>query len=335
MDSTAIQRDAYLPSTKELKTPADGAEVPSFLGTHDLEALKTFYRREGFAIIRGLVPQEVCQAAIEAFERDVKPSRAYFKRHEWGRFQKHTFTEHGFMQYPIMNFQDLSPRFATFKRLGLDVLAHARVQEVMKALFNEPGRIIHTMFFDGNQRTTAHRDSHFIDAEKLGEMIGVWVAAEDIHEGAGRFYVCPGSHHIETPVDLNLDAMDPNTEGYKESMGRFVRGGGAAFIAPALKQGDVLLWSSLVIHGSLETTDPRHSRKSFTAHYVPASQGYLVKRRTIGSTAFDEHNGIKVTRHENQGSFENQFRAAVIATLGRFPKVLETIRKVNQKIRNR
>ena len=52
--------------------------------------------------------------------------------------------------------------------------------------------------------------------------------------------------------------------------------------APALAAGDVLLWSSLTVHGSLATFEPSRSRRSFTAHFIPSSS-HLVQwqRRTV------------------------------------------------------
>ena len=42
----------------------------------------------------------------------------------------------------------------------------------MSILLGEPGRMIHTRQIDGNQKTWAHRDSHYIEAEETGRMIG-------------------------------------------------------------------------------------------------------------------------------------------------------------------
>jgi phytanoyl-CoA hydroxylase len=202
------------------------------------------------------------------------------------------------MKYPIMNLQDLpGERFGDFRDRGLEVLAHRSVREAMGILLGEPGRMIHTMYFDGNQKTWAHRDSHYIDSEETGRMIGVWVAAEDIDPGAGRFYVYAHSHVTPTPPDLELDELDPNGPDYKRRMEEFAGGSALRLVAPALRQGDMVLWSSLAIHGSLETTRPDRSRRSFTAHYIPCSQTYLWGRRARGSAREIVVNEVPVTLH--------------------------------------
>jgi ectoine hydroxylase-related dioxygenase (phytanoyl-CoA dioxygenase family) len=45
----------------------------------------------------------------------------------------------------------------------------------------------------GNPETWAHQDTYCLDAEELGRMTAAWIALEDSHPGAGRFYVYPGS----------------------------------------------------------------------------------------------------------------------------------------------
>jgi hypothetical protein len=65
----------------------------------DPAAFAAFFAEQGYAVLRGAVPKDRCEAAKAAFERDVKPSRRYFKRHESSEFERHVFTEAGFMKY--------------------------------------------------------------------------------------------------------------------------------------------------------------------------------------------------------------------------------------------
>ncbi|WP_431857672.1 phytanoyl-CoA dioxygenase family protein [Azospirillum sp.] len=281
-------------------------------GPEPLAVLRERFLRDGYLVVRGAVPQDLCRKAVAAFEGEVKPSRSYFLRHEFGTYDRHVFTEHGYMKYPIMNVQDLSrTRFGSFVRHGLDVLTSRRIREVMAALLGEEGRMVHTMFFDGNQQTWAHRDSHYIDSERVGSMIGVWVAAEDIDPGAGRFFVYAGSHRVATPPELGLDRIDPNSRAYKDAMADWAKRSGCELVAPELKRGDMILWSSLTVHGSLPTTEPRCSRKSFTAHYIPQSHGYLWGRHVRGAQREIAVNGVRIARHADQGSWATQTKAAV------------------------
>ncbi|HET6518540.1 MAG TPA: phytanoyl-CoA dioxygenase family protein [Geminicoccaceae bacterium] len=277
---------------------APDADVDFAFPLADPRAFAAFFAEQGYVVLRDAVPKDLCEAAKAAFERDVKPSRDYFKRHESSEFERHVFTEAGFMKYPIMNIQDLSAHsFNEFRQNGLNMLTCHNIRDAMNLILGEQGRIVHTMYFDGNQETWAHRDSHYIDAEQTGRMIGVWIAAEDIHPGAGRFYVYARSHRTPTPPELALDQIDPNGREYKRRMAEFARASSLRLVAPELRQGDAILWSSLTIHGSLAATSPDHSRRSFTAHYIPVSQSYLWTRKTPGSELQAAVNGVEIILH--------------------------------------
>jgi hypothetical protein len=60
---------------------AVGARGEFMVPVADPVALRSHFAQEGYVVVRHAVPGSLCQAALAAFERDVKPSRAYFKRH--------------------------------------------------------------------------------------------------------------------------------------------------------------------------------------------------------------------------------------------------------------
>lgn len=274
-------------------------------------SLRERFRRDGYVVLRGAVPPETCRRAVAAFEIEVKPDRGFFLRHASGKFERHEFTPQGFMKYPIMNIQDMDRnRYAGFQAHGLSALTSGPIRRAVEELFGEQGRVVHTMFFDGNQETWAHRDSHYIDSTDIGTMVGVWVAAEDIHPGAGRFYVYRGSHRVGSPAELGLDRIDPNGEGYKRSLKAWIEGSGLERVAPELRCGDAILWSSLTVHGSLATTEPGRSRKSFTAHYIPVSHDFLWNRATRGAKREIVFNHTRIARHKDQWRWRFQAKAA-------------------------
>jgi len=285
----------------------------------DPAALAAYFKAEGFAVIRGAVPGALCAHAVRGFAEQVRPDRGYFMRHQSSDLERHVFTQHGFMKYPIMNVQDLTERrFTRFRSACLDALTHPKLQQTVAAILGEPARLIHTMYFDGNQTTWAHRDGSYIDAAG-GQMIGLWLALEDIHPGAGRFFVVPRSHVTAVPGERELAEKDPNGPAYKAAMARFVASGPLEVVAPALRQGDIIVWSSRTIHGSLPTTDPARSRKSLTGHYVGRSQkfGWQVQSPTSGrATAF---NDMPVVLH-GQRNLRNLLRVKYVTPLRRRAK---------------
>jgi phytanoyl-CoA hydroxylase len=313
---------------------AEGHNETSFTPPFtDPEAIREFFRREGYLIIRGLVPPPLCERAREAFVRDVRPSGAYFIRHKSGRYERHVINECGHMQYPIMNIQDLNARrFRAFRRSGLDVLTHPNVQAITGLLFGEPGKVVHTMYFDANQATWAHRDSHYIDSEETGRMLGVWVAVDDVHPGAGRFYVHARSNRGETPLEWGVDSLDPNSDEYKARIVQFMEESGFPRVAPLLQRGDAVVFSGLTVHGSLETSVPGHPRRCLTAHFIPASHHYRWFRRWRGRGRFAAHNGVAVAHHGEQTGWKTQWRLQARRLLG---ERLRQLRSLRQRLKGR
>ena len=183
------------------------------------ESMREFFDREGYIVVRNAVAKELCAEAIQAFNLQVKPdTKTFFIRHESGTGERHIFTEAGFMKYPIMNIQDLGSRYQQFRETGLGILTQDTVKKVIATILGEPGKLIHTMYFDGNQHTCPHRDTYTIDSEQIGTMIGVWVAAEDIQLGAGSFYVYPKSHRMVMPLEATGEEINPNGKDYKDGV---------------------------------------------------------------------------------------------------------------------
>ncbi len=304
MDETNSLADKFDSAVRLRPSPDEADAYPS--PNQELQ-FKAYFEREGFIVVRRALPKELCEGAKQAFLNEVLPAKqAYFMRHASGKHERHVYTEQGFMKYPVMNIQDLpASRFPLFRGRGLHLLTHPTIQNIMRLLFGEPGRMVHTMYFDGNQTTWAHRDGHYLDSRNKGAMVGIWVAAEDIHPDAGRFYVLPRSHHYIVPGE----EQDPNGAEYKELMENFARSGTLDRVSPLLMQGDVLLWNSLIVHGSLPTTNPLYARRSFTAHYVPQSHQH--DKLKAGRPQSFTVNGVDITGYSEQASFAGRFKNAL------------------------
>ena len=264
----------------------------------DAAAFREYFQREGYIVVRNALPRAVCVEAVDGFLKEVHlDNRALFLRHASARYEAHVYTDAGHMRYPIMNLQDIpGRRYPQFKAAGLALLTDPVLQRALHTLLGEPARLVHTMYFDGNQATWAHRDSRYIDPALPIAAIGAWIAAEDIDPGAGRFFVLPGSHLRPVPGER---VHDPNGARYKAAMAEFVAHGPLPQVAPVLKQGDLLLWSSLTIHGSLPTTAPACSRRSFTGHYIARSESLKPPHRAGGSVVLG---GMEILHHNDRRS---------------------------------
>jgi phytanoyl-CoA hydroxylase len=282
-----------LPVTVEA-APAGGADW------RDGEAFGSHYRSQGYAVARGLIPSTLANEVVEAFHAEVKPYRGQILRQLSTRMEVHRFSAAGLMTNTILSVQDLTDeRFAAFRHGSLAVLTHENVQRVLTGLAGEPVTCVESMYFESSMRgTITHADGHFMDASVPGAMIAAWYALEDIHPGAGRFYLMPESQLLGTDAPRFADlrsfwaeyealsvrtarTFDGNAEETNAALriqhARLLAQGLAKqlFHAPALEQGDVVFWSSRVLHGSLKPDEPQRSRSSLTAHYIPRSTDYI------------------------------------------------------------
>lgn len=328
-DSARTSSNTYAikdPLGKTIEIPVAAADDLPYFDLNDLQRARAYYDAEGYVVVRGLMDPEQCDKAHEAFEREVKPSNSFIYRQATANPERHVFNDRGFMLNSIQNVHCVDPkRFPEFRRLGRDVVTSPRVQAVLQALYDEPGKLVQSMYFEGNQATWAHQDSYYLDSEKIGAMVGAWFAIEEIKPGAGRFFVYPKSHLFDMAKNGGDFDIAFNHSRYKELVKRIIEEQGFECRAPALAKGDVLFWAAKTIHGSLETFQPQFSRRSFTGHYIPDSHRFLQFQSIIKAMNLKQVNGMNVHHPKDLESFKNR---AVLAVETAFPKPFLFVKKL-------
>jgi phytanoyl-CoA hydroxylase len=306
------------PLGRTIQIPASIAGDFAYFRAEDAKGIRSYYDAEGYVVVRGLIPPEDCDRAHAAFEREVKPADSFIYRQATANPERHVYTEYGFMRNSIQNVHCVDPKlFPQFRKFGADVVTAAPVQGVLRALFDEPGKLVQSMYFEGNQSTWAHQDSYYLDSEHIGAMTGAWFAVEDIKPGAGRFFVYPKSHLFDMAKNGGNFDVAFNHARYKQLVKRVLEEQGFECRAPALEKGDVLFWNGKTIHGSLDTTEPQFSRRSFTGHYIPDSHRFLQFQSRIKALNLKMINGMNVHHAKDLESFANR---AVLAVETKFPK---------------
>ena len=278
----------------EMALPSDG---PDF---RNEEALRSHYREKGYVIARGLIPSDLVDDVVAAFRAEVKPFQGPILRQLSVRMEENKFSAEGLMTNTILSVQDLvADPFKAFRRSSLEVLTHERVQRLLESLIGEPVQCVESMYFESSARgTITHADGHFMDASVPEGMVAAWFALEDIHPGAGRFYLMPESQllgtdaprfahlkdvyrayeelSVKTTGTFHDNSSEANAALRLEHARLLSRGlGELSFYAPMMQKGDAVFWGSRVLHGSLKPDEPGRSRNSLTAHYIGRSQGYI------------------------------------------------------------
>lgn len=304
------------------------ADEPYFGATEAAEASR-YLEAHGYTVLRGLIPPESCDRAKAAFESAVKTYDGYLYRQTTANPELNDFTEAGYVVNPVLNVQDLTiSRFAEFRTACLDVLTSAGLRAFLETHFGEPGKIVQSMYFEGNPATWAHQDTYYLDAEKMGTMLAGWFALEDIRPGAGRFFVYPDSHLLDMRRNGGDFDFAFNHDRYKNLVIGVIKERGLRCVAPALERGDVLLWSAKTIHGSLETTQPQHSRCSLTAHYIPESARFLQFQARIKPLKLRDYKGMLV---HHPKSLDRVSKQVVLKIETTFPKSFQLLKRVATK----
>jgi phytanoyl-CoA hydroxylase len=231
---------------------------------------------QGYVVLPRLIPADACAAVREAFRREVKPDEDFLRARPGINRRKPLFTEAGFVREPVSDFQSLPPeRFPAFHKSGLALITHAELHRAARALMREDAVVVETNVYEGNPVTWTHQDEWYFDSAPAGRLLGCWIALEDVAEGAGRFFVYPGSHKLDmrgygVGFDVSVDVRP-----YMRLVEDVIARERLAREAPALDTGDVVFWTAKTIHGTMESTDATKSRASMNLHLIPASCGYI------------------------------------------------------------
>jgi phytanoyl-CoA hydroxylase len=255
--------------------------------------LKQYYDDHGYVIVPKAIPEPLVDTLLDRYKADILNSKAKFYRQNTNVYDLNRFTSAG---HVIQSFLDVHhyKRFPAFRQAALDLYFSRALHATLSSVTGHAKHnLMQSMLFDANAATPPHQDWWYLDTTgPSGHLLGAWIALEDIHEDAGRFFVMPGTHKVRLHED-NLPHSD-----WLARMKDYIDSHRQDVYAPALKKGDVLLWNSRTIHGALATRDQRHSRKSLTAHFMPSDM-------TFGNL-FTSKPWVEYERHGEHLYFANQ-----------------------------
>jgi phytanoyl-CoA hydroxylase len=248
------------------------------------------YRENGYVVVRKLISHDAIDRLLDIYRRSVLISPQPFFRQSTNRWTKNRLSRDGYSLDAYRDVHDY-PKYPEFCGAVKDILCSTELQKALQAITGSASHnLMQSMLFDQNTATPAHQDWYYLDSMPNGHLLAGWIALEDIHEDAGRFFVVPKSH--ELPLDPT-NSLDINA--YIDAVERWFATNASEAHAPALEKGDVLFWSSKTIHGAHPTRDPRRSRKSLTAHYLPAQHAFGLRNATVPVHCdYESWNGMKV-----------------------------------------
>ena len=313
----------------KLNVPVASADDFAYF-TSDSADVRAYYDEYGYVVIRGLIPSGLLDCANTAFDKEVLPSRHFIYRQATANPERHTFTSSGYMLNSILNLQSLDSRyFGVFRGAAERILSDSSMQRALVSILGEPGKLVQSMYFHGNPTTWPHQDTYYLDSERIGAMTAAWIASEDIAPGSGRFFIYPGSHKIDMQRNGGNFDIAFHHDRYKHLVKNIIKNTNLQCRAPALAKGDVLFWNAKTIHGSLPTSQPEQSRRSFTAHYIPESHRFLQFQSRVKALRYSSVNGMQISRPKDQIKAVNR---AILFIETRFQWAFRTAKKIAIKL---
>lgn len=249
------------------------------------------YQKNGYVVIPGVLPQ----ALIDRTRDDA---------------EKKAFNP----AFPIKTQRD-ETRVQDFWQVSdaaKELANYPLVLGLLKLLYDREPIPFQTLNFKFGTQQRAHSDTIHFSSLPARFMCGVWVALEDITEENGPVFYYPGSQrlpeydfsHIKT--DARTSSYDDYTS-YENFIEKIVDANQLEKKKFLAKKGDLLIWSSNIIHGGSPVTKKGSTRWSQVTHYffedcyyyTPMLSNMATKQYFLRENLVNIRNGKKVIQNYN------------------------------------
>ncbi len=207
--------------------------------------IATHFNREGFIVL----PQQVSHELIDQTLLEIQ-----------GEYPDRVGQEPA-------RLQDLWKKYNTVRNIaGLP-----QIMDVLRMLYDREPIPFQTLNFKFGTQQRAHSDSIHFSSIPARYMCGVWVALEETTTDNGPLFYYPRSHSQEefNYFDIGIEAEKNYAEyhKYEEFMEEFMEAKGYKRQEIHLQKGDVLIWSSNLVHGGMPIKGDNLTRWSQVSHY--------------------------------------------------------------------
>ncbi|MBI5089195.1 MAG: phytanoyl-CoA dioxygenase family protein [Actinobacteria bacterium] len=200
--------------------------------------LARLYHRDGYAVVSGLVDHDLIARILDDA---VEPLRGA------GRVQ------------------DLWRTSASVRELAV----LPSVLDLLRTLYGREPVPFQTLSFEYGTQQRAHSDTVHFSSLPRGFMCGVWVALEDVDGGNGPLFYYPGSQRLPDPYfqRFGLEAGLASYGNYEDAQEALMTAHGLERVEFHAQAGDVLIWSSNLVHGGMPIAEAGRTRWSQVTHY--------------------------------------------------------------------
>jgi ectoine hydroxylase-related dioxygenase (phytanoyl-CoA dioxygenase family) len=246
------------------------------------------YRRDGYLVVRGLIPAEVLDAAERGMERfyasDVDrpfPGRTQYDHYDWS-------PEHG----DVLRKNDYTSRMVDELRTlvelpGIAAFAAGLAGTSGIRLWHD--QLLYKPPSDGGDPGNVgwHTDRQYWRSCSSEEMLTCWVPFHDCDSAVGGVAFVPGSHLWDDQE--GLDFFDPDLDRQEAAMAD--RRGDVRKVVPTLARGDATFHHSGTVHGSGAnlTASPR---RSMAIHLQPQENHWVEAQDATGAAAYHRNDEL-------------------------------------------
>lgn len=197
------------------------------------------YNREGYLVVRNVVPAEVVDRVLEA------------------AFRLQRTVENGDSAWQYISFNHQNP----FQDSALhEILSHPRVCGLVAQLLDSEPRVFYGMLAvvpaGGGKGLPWHQDNQY--EHIFGKALNTFVALSEITPEKANLWVVPGSH----TNGLLPYKMSETFQGHRENLEEPKN----PVLLPTLHKGDVCIFSRYMLHRSL-TNSTTEDRFAYAAQY--------------------------------------------------------------------
>lgn len=217
----------------------------------DQDKAAEMLKEYGYCILPELIPSSLCDELISQ-ARSFVEAEGKSQGYEWGSSQR------------VMNTHNLPA--------GQTIWLYPAVISFLRKWFRDEPAACQTLFYFFGSQQRAHQDTIHLTAYPAGYMCGVWIALEDVKEGAGELFVYPKSHTLPrlrgAELGLAKVAADYSEfERFDSQIDLLTRTNGLERVPYYAKKGTILVWHENLIHGGAPRLDSSMTRCSIVSHY--------------------------------------------------------------------
>ena len=225
-----------------------------------------------------------------------------------------------------------------------EMASNPKVLELLEMLYGREAIPFQTLNFRVGTQQRAHSDTIHFSSMPAKFMCGVWVALEDIGPDNGAVFYYPGSQRLQEYNFSHfkvqpLDASRADYKDYEDFIEGIVAVNNLEKVPFYAKKGDVLIWSSNIIHGGSKLVNEKSTRYSQVTHYyfkdciyyTPMLSNMVTNELLLRENITNIRTGEKVAQSFNGNPvtyFETAKNKFVLNNRIKFRKLPKIVRKL-------